>query len=187
MLTTQQEANQRLETEIGESKKLIEEIKTVREQSNALLGRKNAIEGLQKNRGDIVHLLNELVARIPSGIYLTSLRQNGSRISVNGYAQSNSRVSELMRNIVASPWMGDPRLLEIKASAVGGRRQNSFSLEFSLIEADPQVVAKAEAALAEAPPDDEMLVAPPTEVSSAGESAAETPPASASSTEGVAQ
>jgi len=113
----------------------VEEIKRLKEQSQALLDRKSAIESLQKDRGETVYMLSELVQQTPEGIYLKSLKQNGTTVNIGGYAQSNSRVSTLMRNLEASEWIEAPRLIEIKAVIVGGRRLNEFSLDFRLVRA----------------------------------------------------
>jgi len=133
----QESRNTFLKSEIAVLDKQVEEIKRLKEQSQALLDRKNAIESLQKDRGETVYLLSELVRQTPEGIYLKGLKQAGAVVTVNGYAQSNSRVSTLMRNIEASEWMEAPRLIEIKAVMVAGRRLNEFSMDFRLVRANP--------------------------------------------------
>lgn len=129
----QESRNTFLKSEIAALDKQVEEIKRLKEQSQALLDRKNAIESLQKDRGETVYLLSELVQQTPEGIYLKSLKQAGSVVTISGYAQSNSRVSTLMRNVEASQWMGTPRLIEIKAVVLAGRRLNEFSMDFRLV------------------------------------------------------
>ncbi len=129
----QESRNAFLQSEIAALDKQVEEIKRLKEQSQALLDRKNAIESLQKDRGETVYLLSELVQQTPEGVYLKGLKQNGAVVSVSGYAQSNSRVSTLMRNIEASAWMEGPRLIEIKAVIVDGRRLNEFAMDFRLV------------------------------------------------------
>lgn len=129
----QESRNSFLKSEIAVLDKQVEEIKRLKEQSQALLDRKNAIESLQKDRGEPVYLLSELVQQTPEGIYLKSLKQAGSVVTIGGYAQSNSRVSTLMRNVEASQWMEAPRLIEIKAVVVAGRRLNEFSMDFRLV------------------------------------------------------
>jgi type IV pilus assembly protein PilN len=131
-VTHQEGRNTFLKNEIATLDKQVEEIKRIKEQSQALLDRKTAIETLQKDRGETVYLLSEMVEQTPEGVYLKSLKQNGSSVTISGYAQSNSRVSTLMRNIEGSNWMELPRLIEIKAAVVDGRRLNEFSLEFRL-------------------------------------------------------
>ncbi|MDD3482772.1 PilN domain-containing protein [Azovibrio restrictus] len=129
----QESRNTFLQSEIAVLDKQVEEIKRLKEQSQALLDRKNAIESLQKDRGETVYLLSELVRQTPEGIYLKGLKQTGAVVTVTGYAQSNSRVSTLMRNVEASEWMEAPRLIEIKAVMVAGRRLNEFSMDFRLV------------------------------------------------------
>jgi len=143
-LENQQTTNKFLDDEIGNSKKLSEEINSIRAQTQALLGRKAAIETLQKDRGNVVHLFNELMVKVPESVYLTSLKQQGQEIQVSGVTQSQSRVAELMRNITASPWIGNPRLNEIKGELRGGRRFFVFSLRFAM-EANPDAAAVAAA------------------------------------------
>lgn len=137
----QESRNNFLKNEISGLDKQIEEINKLKEQIQLLLSRKNAIESLQKDRGETVYLLSELVKQAPEGIYLKAFKQNGITVNVSGYAQSNSRVSALMRNIEASEWMEAPRLIEIKATMVAGRRLNEFSLDFRLVRAGKEVDA----------------------------------------------
>lgn len=129
-ITQQEGKNAFLKREIAVLDKQIDEIKRLREQTQALLARKQVIESLQQDRAEAVRLLSELVRQVPEGIYLKSLRQEGTRVSVVGYAQSNARVSTLMRNLEASPWMEQPQLVEIKAVTVDKRRLNEFAMSF---------------------------------------------------------
>lgn len=127
-LGTQDEKNNFLKRETTALDKDIEEIKRLKEQTDSLLSRKRIIESLQANRTETVHIFNQLVRQVPEGVYLKTIKQNGSKISLIGYAQSNARVSSLMRNIEASGVMERPDLVEIKASTVGTRRMSEFSL-----------------------------------------------------------
>ena len=130
----------KLDTEIAEINKLKEEIR-------ALLARKQVIETLQADRAQTVHLLDELVKQMPEGVYLRSLTQKGPRISLVGYAQSNARVSTLMRNIESSRWLGAPELIEVKAATVEKKRVSEFNLNMSLKrETAPAAPAKPGAA-----------------------------------------
>jgi type IV pilus assembly protein PilN len=86
------------------------------------------VESLQTNRTESVRLLDQLVRQLPDGIYLKAIKQTGARVNVIGYATSNARVSTLMRNFEASPWLEAPQLVEIKASKVGGQTLNEFNL-----------------------------------------------------------
>ena len=113
--------------------KQISEINKLREETNALLARKNVVENLQTTRSDVVHLLDQMLRILPDGVYIKSLKQTGGRINMVGAAQSNARVSTLMRAIEDSPWLEQPTLVEIHASSgSGGARENEFTLNFNL-------------------------------------------------------
>lgn len=131
----QNRKNDFLKQEIAVLDKQLEEIKQLREKTNALLARKKVIEDLQRDRGETVYLLSELTQQVPEGVYLKSLKQDGLNVNIAGYAQSNARVSALMRNLEASPWLERPVLIETKAVVLDGRRVNEFSMSFSLTRA----------------------------------------------------
>ena len=131
----QNRKNDFLKQEIAVLDKQLEEIKQLREKTNALLARKKVIEDLQRDRGETVYLLSELTQQVPEGVYLKSLKQDGLKVNIAGYAQSNARVSALMRNLEASPWLEQPVLIETKAVVLDGRRVNEFSMSFSLTRA----------------------------------------------------
>jgi len=118
--------NEYLLNEIAILDRQIEEIKKLKEQTEALLGRKQVVESLQSNRSETVRLLDQLVRQIPDGVYLKSVKQTGDRVNISGYASSNARVSTLMRNLEASPWLEAPSLVEIKAAVVDKQQQNEF-------------------------------------------------------------
>jgi type IV pilus assembly protein PilN len=128
MAERQSDNNRFLKGEIAILDKQIEDIKKLREQTTSLLQRKQVIESLQANRTEVVHFFNELARTMPSGLYLQSLKQEGQKITLNGYAQSSARVSSLMHNLDQSPLLDRPVLIEIKAVQVGKRRMNEFSL-----------------------------------------------------------
>lgn len=128
----QQGNNNFLKQEIAALDKQLGQIKNLKEQSQALLARKQVIENLQRDRGEPVYLLSELVRQVPDGVYLKSLKQDGPQVSVTGYAQSNASVSTLMRNLGASTWLENPQLVESKAIVLNGRRVNEFGMNFSL-------------------------------------------------------
>lgn len=129
-IENQMNRNKYLETEIAALDKQIDEIKKLREQTQALLARKRVVESLQTNRTETVRLLDQLVRQLPDGVYLKSIKQAGQRVTVIGYATSNARVSTLMRNFEASPWLEAPTLVEIKASKIG--KENATLNEFNL-------------------------------------------------------
>lgn len=128
----QDQKNAMLKEEIALLDKEISEIKGLREQAEALLSRKQVIESLQTNRTETVQIFNELAAHMPEGVYLKALKQTGSRINLSGYAQSNARVSNLMRNLEASPNLERADLVEVKAATVNNRRVSEFSLNFTI-------------------------------------------------------
>lgn len=127
-ITAQEGKNSFLKSEIAVLDKQIDEIKKLKEQTDALLARKQVIESLQANRAETVYLFNELARQVPSGIYLRSVKQAGQKITLNGYAQSSARVSTLMRNLDDSPLLERPELVEIKAVSVDKRRLSDFML-----------------------------------------------------------
>jgi type IV pilus assembly protein PilN len=128
MIGSQDGKNEFLKKEVATLDKQIDEIKRLKEQTNSLLARKRIIESLQANRAETVHLFNELAHQVPDGIYLKNLKQADQKIALTGYAQSNARVSTLMRNLEASPLLERPNLIEIKAANVGNRPLSDFSL-----------------------------------------------------------
>ena len=127
-IETQVDRNKYLESEIALVDKQIDEIKKLKEQTQALLARKRVVETLQTNRTETVRLLDQLVRQLPDGIYLKSVKQTGQQVNVVGYASSNARVSTLMRNFEASPWLESPSLIEIKAVSINNANLNEFNL-----------------------------------------------------------
>ena len=131
-ISAQDGKNAFLKNEIALLDKDIQEIQRLKEQTDSLLSRKRVIESLQANRTETVHLFNELVKQVPQGVYLKSIKQTGNKVNFTGYAQSNSRVSTLMRNLEASPITEHPDLVEIKATTVGSRRLSEFNLNVTI-------------------------------------------------------
>ena len=131
-ISYQERRNTYLKQETAILDKQIEEIKKLREQTQALLARKNVVENLQSTRSDVVHLLDQMLRILPDGVYLKSLKQAGNKISLVGYAQSNARISTLMRAIEDSPWLDSPTLVEIHAVTVAGTRLSEFTMNFNL-------------------------------------------------------
>ncbi len=128
----QLERNTRLETAIAKLDKEIADIKNLKEQINALLERKQVVENLQTNRSQSVVVLDELARQLPEGMYLTSIKQTGNAITLQGMADTNARVATLVRNLTVSNWMESPSLVEIKAITVNGVKQNEFTLNVNL-------------------------------------------------------
>ncbi|HQR57865.1 MAG TPA: PilN domain-containing protein [Azonexus sp.] len=136
-IANQASANDFLKAEIAVLDKQLAEIKLLKEKTQALLARKQVIEDLQRDRSETVYLLSELVKQVPEGVYLKSLKQDGAKVNITGYAQSNARVSALMRNLEASPWLENPQLIEVKAVILNGRRSNEFAMNFMLTRTQP--------------------------------------------------
>lgn len=128
----QEAKNAFLKREIAVLDKEIAEIKGLREQAESLLSRKQVIESLQTNRTETVQIFNELAQQMPEGIYLKSLKQTGLKINLAGFAQSNARVSNLMRNLEASPHLEKADLVEVKAAVLNNRRVSEFSLNVNI-------------------------------------------------------
>ena len=134
MINDQAGNNQYLKGEITKLNKEIEEIKALKDKTRSLLERKKVVEDLQANRAEAVHLFDQMVRLLPEGIYLKGIKQNGKVVNIQGYAQSNARVSTLMRNLEASPWLELPDLVEIKGVTVNTIRANEFSLNVKISE-----------------------------------------------------
>ena len=138
-ITDQQDKNNFLRGEIQVLEKQIKEIATIEEEIAALQARQKAVEDLQSDRNLPVHLLNELVKQLPDGVYVTSLKQADQVVTMQGMAQSNERVSEMLRNLTNNtPWFSKPELVEIIAANVSlspkdQRRVASFNLRFRLV------------------------------------------------------
>ena len=133
LISGQQERNQFLQSEINKLDRQIKEIQDLEKTKANLLARMDVIQQLQQSRPEVVHLFDELVIAIPPGVYLTKLDQTERSVVVEGRAQSNARVSAFMRNIEASPWVGDPRLLLIEHKDKTGTGLSHFRLQFSQI------------------------------------------------------
>lgn len=145
--------NTLLKTEIAKLDEQIKEIDKLREQTQALLARKQIVETLQSNRTEAVHLLDQLVRQLPDGLYLKSVKQVGAKVTLTGYAQSNARVSTLMRSIESSPWLATPELIEIKSVPLDKQKVNEFTLSLQMkraVEAPPPK-GRLPAAAAKAP------------------------------------
>lgn len=138
-ISDQQGKNQLLKTEITKLEGQIKEISTLQQEIAALRARQQAVEDLQADRNMPVHLLNELVRQLPDGVYISSLKQDNQLVTLVGTAQSNERVSELLRNLGNnSPWLTRPELVEIVSGSVAlsqrdQRRVANFSMRVRLL------------------------------------------------------
>jgi type IV pilus assembly protein PilN len=144
-ISIQAERNRFLKDENAKLDKEIEEIKKLKEEIQALLSRKQVIETLQADRAQTVYLLEQLVRQTPDGVYLKSVKQTGSKVNLTGYAQSNARVSTLMRNFEASPYLENPDLVEIKVANVNNKRLSEFTLNVQLKRLQTETDAKGAA------------------------------------------
>ncbi|HXU52423.1 MAG TPA: PilN domain-containing protein [Casimicrobiaceae bacterium] len=136
--------NKLLKTEIVKLDDQIKEIDKLRDQIQQVLARKQVVENLQSNRNEAVHLLDQMVRQLPDGIYLKSIRENGTKVQIIGYAQSNARVSTLMRNIESSPWITKPDLVQTQLVPMPGtnnrnadQKVNEFTLNFEVKRESP--------------------------------------------------
>jgi type IV pilus assembly protein PilN len=152
MTGVQQERNAFLSTEIAKLEVQIKDIATLRAEIESLKSRQKAVEDLQINRNLPVHLLNELVKQTPEGVYFTGVKQDGQVLSVTGIAQTQERVSELLRNTAySSEWLERPELIESRSTVVtAANREQKRLFDFSmrLNVKRPQDKAAAEAAKA---------------------------------------
>lgn len=141
MIEAQQAKNSMLRAEITVLESQIKEIAGLEDEITALRARQKAVEDLQSDRNLPVHMLNELVAQLPDGVYITSIKQEGLAVTMQGTAQSNERVSEMLRNLSeGTPWISKPELVEIVARTVNvtpkdQRRAAAFNLRFQLTRA----------------------------------------------------
>lgn len=145
-ISSQQEKNAFLKTEIEKLDKQIAQIKSLKDEIGILLKKKEVIETLQRDRGMAVTLLVEIARQVPEGAYLKSLKQTDLKVALIGFAQSNSRVSEFMRNLAQSPAFQNPLLIETKAATIDKKRMQNFSLT---VEIKP---IKVDVAAIDAPP-----------------------------------
>jgi type IV pilus assembly protein PilN len=132
MISSQEQRNERLRTEIKTVDRQIEEINDLETQKQRFIARMQVIEKLQRSRSEVVHLFDEIAKTMPDGTYLTSFKEDGKKLKFEGVAQSSTRVSTFMRNISASQWMKDPEL-EVVESKTGNTVGNSFVLDASAI------------------------------------------------------
>ena len=132
----QNQRNQFIETEIAALDKKIKEIENLKKERDRLIARTNVIQNLQSGRPEIVHVFDELVTTLPDGVYYTKVAQKGRGLNLQGVAQSNARVSSLMRSLDTSTWFTNPSLIEIKSDSKQEQsvRLSSFSLNVSQAE-----------------------------------------------------
>lgn len=137
MIDAQGARNTYLEGQIAVLNRRIREINELEKQKADLLARMGVIQALQESRPEIVHLLDQLVDAVPAGVFLTKLQQEEGRVTVEGRAQSNARVSALMRNIESAAWIGKPELLLIENKDETGTGFSHFRLRFEQTRPQP--------------------------------------------------
>jgi type IV pilus assembly protein PilN len=132
-ISIQNERNLVLKGANAELDKKIGAIKTLKEEIEALKARQQAVEDLQGDRNQPVYLLDELVKQTPQGVYLKGFRQEGQKVTLTGYAQSQERVAELLRNLSGnSPWLERPDLTEVRAATLAQSKTGRKVVEFTL-------------------------------------------------------
>lgn len=144
-IDNQNDRNAYLNTEIKQLDVRIAKIKDLEKVRDHLLARKKIIEQLQADRSQMVHLFDELVQTIPSSARLTGLKQNGDSMTLAGAAQSNASVAEYMRNIQASPWMGDVQLSGTEKGKADSRMPYTFGLKVALTRPTEEEIAAGKA------------------------------------------
>jgi len=156
-ISNQQDKNLLLQTEIKQLEAQIKDIATLQTEIAALRARQQAVEDLQADRNMPVHLLNEIVKQLPDGVYLNNLKQENQVVAIHGVAQSNERVSELLRNLGNnSPWLTKPELVEITSGTVAlsprdQRRVANFTMRVRLLRASEAQKTAGAASGASAP------------------------------------
>ena len=153
-INNQQSRNSYLQGEIDRLDAQIKDIASLREEIDSLTRRQNAVEALQGERNLPVHLLNELARLVPEGVYFTSVKQTDKEVQLTGLAQTQERISELLRNTAySSEWLVKPELVESKAAAQGQNKEQRQLFEFAmrLGVKRPQEAASAPAGAASVP------------------------------------
>ena len=128
----QNDRNKYLETEIVSLEETIKEIEDLKEKRDEIVDRLEVIQELQSNRAQIVHVFDDLVQKMPEGVYLDQINKKGDSFDIQGFAQANARVSSLMRNLDASSWFTSPQLKIVKNTSVNaGLELSQFNLKVS--------------------------------------------------------
>ena len=167
-ITSQQSNNSLLETEIKKLEAQIKDIATLESEIAALRARQQAVEDLQSDRNLPVHLLRELVNQLPDGVYVNKMTQVDQTVTLNGVAQSNERVSELLRNLANNtPWFSKPELIEIVSGTASispkeQKRVANFVIRVRLVRASEaeKIAAKMAADAASTPVQPASVAAP---------------------------
>ena len=140
----QRQRNEFLKGQIAEMEKKIKEIEELEKVKANLLARMKVIEELQASRTAMVHFFDEVLNTLPDGVYIRTLKQAGTAVTIDGVAESNGRVSAYMKNIESSRWFAEPRLVVINTKDVNKRRQSEFQLQFKNLTKEKPAPAGAE-------------------------------------------
>lgn len=133
-IDSQEQRNRYLRTEIGKLDEQIKEVERLEERRRQLVARKDVIERLQGTRTQMVHLFDQLVRTIPEGVRLTAIKQAGQQLTLEGFAQSQQRVSSYMRQLEQSEWLTGTALRIVEAKDEDQRSRFSFTLGVRLIQ-----------------------------------------------------
>jgi type IV pilus assembly protein PilN len=139
----QNNRNQFLTQQIADLDIKIKEIQDLEKTRQNLVSRMKVIEQLQQSRSATVHFFDEIVNTIPDGIYLTSVKQNGQNITIDGIAESSGRISAYLKNLDSSPWFKDPRLVVIKTAEKNKQRNSEFQLQVTNLTKPSEDAAKS--------------------------------------------
>ncbi|WP_025915956.1 PilN domain-containing protein [Herminiimonas sp. CN] len=132
-ISAQEQRNNFIKTENAKLDTQIKEISMLKQEIEALKARQQAVEDLQGDRNQPVYLMDELVRQTPEGVYLHAFKQDGQRVVMNGYAQSNERVSEFLRNLSNnSSWLNLPELIEIRSTSLGQGKDAKKVFDFTV-------------------------------------------------------
>ncbi|MGV8897838.1 MAG: PilN domain-containing protein [Burkholderiaceae bacterium] len=132
-ISVQEQRNNFIKTENAQLDIQIKEISSLKQEIEALKARQQAVEDLQGDRNQPVYLMDELVKQTPEGVYLRAFKQDGQRVVLNGYAQSNERVSDFLRNLSNnSSWLNLPELIEIRSTSLGQGKDAKKVFEFTV-------------------------------------------------------
>jgi type IV pilus assembly protein PilN len=135
-IENQQARNAYLKSNIAELNLKIKEIEELKRQKAALVDRMSVIQSLQGDRPEIVHIFDEIVRALPDGVYFDQITRKGSFLSFRGSAESNNRVSSLMRQLNSSNWMSAPSLKNVTKNPSFGPQGNKFELTVSIVPAN---------------------------------------------------
>lgn len=131
-ISDQEGRNRYIQTHIDKLNREVREISELEKRRQQLIDRMNIIQDLQGTRPLIVRVFDEMVRTLPDGLFFTSVVRRGNSINVEGIAESNNRVSSLMRKLDGSPWFDDPNLTAVSAASRYGEQASSFRLSFKI-------------------------------------------------------